>query len=69
VSAPRFFHAWGGLVAIAKGDKGKHKLVAQFGVGFGTVARIKAEMEAANACARVMSDLSFWRSAFHPVPK
>lgn len=35
--------------AIAKGDKGKHKLAAQFGVGSGTVARIKAEMEGANA--------------------
>ncbi|MPZ29994.1 MAG: resolvase [Rhodospirillales bacterium] len=30
--------------AITKGDKGKHKLAAQFGVGSGTVARIKAEM-------------------------
>ena len=35
--------------ALAKGDKGKHKLAAEFGVGSGTVARIKAEMEAANA--------------------
>jgi DNA invertase Pin-like site-specific DNA recombinase len=35
--------------AIAKGDKGKHKLAAEFGVGSGTVARIKAEMEAASA--------------------
>ncbi len=33
--------------AIAKGDKGKHKLAAEFGVGSGTVARIKAEMAAA----------------------
>ena len=33
--------------AIAKGDKGKHKLAAEFGVGSGTVARIKAEMLAA----------------------
>ena len=30
--------------AIAKGDKGKHKIAAEFGVGSGTVARIKAEM-------------------------
>lgn len=29
---------------IAKGDKGKHKIAAEFGVGSGTVARIKAEM-------------------------
>ena len=33
--------------AIAKGDKGKHKIAAQIGVGSGTVARIKAEMAAA----------------------
>ncbi|HEV2545916.1 MAG TPA: recombinase family protein [Stellaceae bacterium] len=33
--------------AIAKGGKGKHKLAAEFGVGSGTIARIKAEMEAA----------------------
>ncbi len=32
--------------ALAKGDKGKHKLAAEFGVGSGTVARIKAEMGA-----------------------
>jgi DNA invertase Pin-like site-specific DNA recombinase len=32
--------------AIAKGDKGKHKIAAQFSVGSGTVARIKAEMAA-----------------------
>jgi len=32
--------------AIARGDKGKHKLAAEFGVGSGTVARIKAEMAA-----------------------
>lgn len=32
--------------AIAKGDKGKHKIAAQFCVGSGTVARIKAEMAA-----------------------
>ena len=32
--------------AIAKGDKGKHKIAAECGVGSGTVARIKAEMEA-----------------------
>ena len=31
--------------AISKGDKGKHKIAALFGVGSGTVARIKAEME------------------------
>lgn len=30
--------------AIAKGDRGKHKIAAEFGVGSGTVARIKAEM-------------------------
>ena len=30
--------------ALEKGDKGKHKLAAEFGVGSGTVARIKAEM-------------------------
>jgi DNA invertase Pin-like site-specific DNA recombinase len=35
--------------AIAKGGKGKHKIAAEFGVGSGTVARIKAEMAAANA--------------------
>jgi len=35
--------------AIAKGDKGKHKIAAEFGVGSGTVARIKAEMIAASA--------------------
>lgn len=35
--------------AIAKGDRGKHKLAAQFGVGSGTVARIRAEMEAPNS--------------------
>lgn len=39
--------------AIAKGDKGKHKLAAEFGVGSGTVARIKAEMSA----SPVASDL------------
>jgi len=32
--------------AIAKGDKGKHKIAAEVGVGSGTVARIKAEMVA-----------------------
>ena len=32
--------------AIAKGDKGKHKIAAECGVGSGTVARIRAEMEA-----------------------
>jgi DNA invertase Pin-like site-specific DNA recombinase len=32
--------------AVAKGDKGKHKIAAEFGVGSGTVARIKAEMGA-----------------------
>lgn len=31
--------------AIAKGGKGKHKIAAEFGVGSGTVARIKAEMK------------------------
>jgi DNA invertase Pin-like site-specific DNA recombinase len=35
--------------ALAKGDKGKHKIAAEIGVGSGTVARIKAEMEA-GAC-------------------
>src|SRR5215475_708242 len=30
--------------AIAKGDRGKHKIAAEIGVGSGTVARIKAEM-------------------------
>jgi DNA invertase Pin-like site-specific DNA recombinase len=30
--------------AITKGDKGKHKIAAQFGAGSETVARIKAEM-------------------------
>ncbi len=30
--------------ALAKGDKGKHKIAAELGVGSGTVARIKAEM-------------------------
>ena len=30
--------------AITKGDKGKHKIAAELGVGSGTVARIKAEM-------------------------
>ena len=30
--------------AIAQGDKGKHKIAAEIGVGSGTVARIKAEM-------------------------
>lgn len=30
--------------AITKGGKGKHKIAAEFGVGSGTVARIKAEM-------------------------
>ena len=30
--------------AIAKGDRGKHKIATEFGVGSGTVARIKAEM-------------------------
>lgn len=33
--------------AIAKGDKGKHKIAAELGVGSGTVARIKAEMAGA----------------------
>ena len=33
--------------ALAKGDKGKHKIAAELGVGSGTVARIKAEMNAA----------------------
>jgi DNA invertase Pin-like site-specific DNA recombinase len=32
--------------AIAKGTMGKHKIAAEFGVGSGTVARIKAEMGA-----------------------
>lgn len=32
--------------AIAKGEKGKHKIAAEFGVGSGTVARIKAEIAA-----------------------
>jgi len=32
--------------ALARGDKGKHKVAAEFGVGSGTVARIKAEMGA-----------------------
>ena len=32
--------------AVAKGDKGKHKIAVELGVGCGTVARIKAEMEA-----------------------
>ena len=32
--------------ALAKGDKGKHKLAAEFGVGSGTVARIKAALAA-----------------------
>jgi hypothetical protein len=30
--------------ALAKDDKGKHKIAAQFGVGSATVARIKVEM-------------------------
>jgi len=34
--------------ALAKGDKGKHKIAAEMGVGSGTVARIKAEMAAAS---------------------
>jgi DNA invertase Pin-like site-specific DNA recombinase len=34
--------------ALAKGDKGKHKIAAQFGVGSGTVARIKAQMGGAS---------------------
>ena len=32
--------------ALAKGDKGKHKIAAELVVGSGTVARIMAEMEA-----------------------
>jgi DNA invertase Pin-like site-specific DNA recombinase len=35
--------------ALAKGDKGMLKIAAEFGVGSGTVQRIKAEMAAANA--------------------
>ena len=34
-------------VALARGDKGKHKIAAELGVGSGTVARIKAEMAGA----------------------
>jgi hypothetical protein len=34
--------------AIAKGDEGKHKIAAEFGVGSGTVARIKGEMTGVN---------------------
>ena len=30
--------------ALERGDKGKHKIAAEFGVGSGTVARIRAEM-------------------------
>lgn len=30
--------------AIARGEKGKHKIVAEFGVGSGMLARIRAEM-------------------------
>src|SRR5262245_47678674 len=33
-------------MAIAKGDMGKHRIARSIGVGSGTVARIKAEMEA-----------------------
>jgi DNA invertase Pin-like site-specific DNA recombinase len=32
--------------ALSKGDTGMHKIAAQFGVGTGTVQRIKAEMAA-----------------------
>jgi DNA invertase Pin-like site-specific DNA recombinase len=32
--------------AIAKGDMGKHKIAKLLGVGSGTVARVKAEMQA-----------------------
>ena len=37
------------LKALAKGDKGKHKIAAEFGVGSGTVARIRAQL--ANAAS------------------
>jgi len=33
--------------ALVRGDKGKHKLAAEFGVGSGTVARIRAELTSA----------------------
>ena len=33
-------------VALAKGDTGMHKIAARFGVGTGTVQRIKAQMAA-----------------------
>jgi len=33
--------------ALARGDKGKHKIAAELGVGSGTVARIRAEMAGA----------------------
>jgi hypothetical protein len=33
--------------ALAKGDAGMHKIAARFGVGTGTVQRIRAEMVAA----------------------
>jgi DNA invertase Pin-like site-specific DNA recombinase len=32
--------------ALSKGDEGMHKIAARFGVGTGTVQRIKAEMAA-----------------------
>jgi hypothetical protein len=32
--------------ALAKGDEGMHKIAARFGVGTGTVQRIRAEMAA-----------------------
>jgi len=35
--------------AIARGDMGKHKIARSLGIGSGTVARIKAEMEAERA--------------------
>ena len=40
-------------VFYAKGVKGKHKIAAQFGVGSGTVARIKAEMVAGGPAEQV----------------
>lgn len=33
--------------ALRKGDCGMHKIAAEFGVGTGTVQRVKAEMQEA----------------------
>ena len=41
--------------AIAKGDKGKHKIAAEFGVGSGTVARIRAEMNASPGASDLLT--------------